>query len=82
MTKSQRRDVREKRRSLERRYLDCYERYLCMYEKAEPITREVISELWYGGVSFKPLMQCRDEDEIEAMISIMNFKLSSIRSLL
>lgn len=82
MTKSQKRDIREKRRELERRYSDCYERYTCMYEKADSTTREVIFELWYGGVSFKPLAQCKDENEIESMIDIMNFKLSTIRSLL
>ena len=81
MTKSQRHDINEKRRELERKYFDCCERYHCMYSKATPKMREVVFDLWYGGVSFKPLNKCRDNDEVETMISIMNFKLATIREL-
>lgn len=81
MTKSQRRDINEKRKELERKYFDCCERYTCMYEKASPKLRNVIFDLWYGGVEFKPLNKCKDNDEVEAMIDIMNFKLVTIREL-
>lgn len=82
MTKSQRRDINETRKNLEKQYFDCYERYNCMYEKASPKLRNVIFDLWYGGVQFKPIKQCKDNNEVETMISIMNIKLRTILEIL
>ena len=82
MTRSQRRDINETRRNLEKQYFDCYERYHCMYNKASQKLREVIFDNWYGGKEFKPINNCKDNDEIEIMINIMNMKLHTIRELL